>query len=107
MITMTKKLMSAEEFRAKHLNDDDLSAEEKAELAEWTRNLQRNLKRAKVFIDARQAKGLTQTQLAELVGMNQAEISRLEGEKGNPRLSTLNKICDALDLELTFQPVSR
>lgn len=107
MITMTKKLMSAAEFRAKYLNDDDLTAAEKAELAEWTRNLKRNLKRAKVFIDARQAKGLTQTQLAELVGMNQAEISRLEGEKGNPRLSTLNKICDALDLEITFQPVSR
>jgi DNA-binding Xre family transcriptional regulator len=99
--------MSAEDFRAKHLNDEDLSAEEKAELAEWTRNLKRNLQRAKVFIDARQAKGLTQTQLAEIVGMNQAEISRLEGEKGNPRLSTLNKICDALDLEISFQPVSR
>jgi len=40
--------------------------------------------------------GLTQRQLAELVGVSQAHIAKIEKEKVDPRLSTVNKILHVL-----------
>lgn len=40
--------------------------------------------------------GLTQKRLAELVGVSQAHIAKIEGEKVDPRLSTINKILEVL-----------
>jgi predicted transcriptional regulator len=40
--------------------------------------------------------GLTQKQLAELVGVSQAHIAKIEQAKVDPRLSTVNKIMEAL-----------
>jgi len=40
--------------------------------------------------------GLTQGQLAKLVGVSQAHIAKIEGEKVDPRLSTVNKIIHIL-----------
>jgi len=51
----------------------------------------------------RSAKGLTQTELANLVGTGQKTISKIEN--GNPatRMDTLFSILAALDLELDIQ----
>jgi len=40
--------------------------------------------------------GLTQQQLARLVGVSQAHIAKIEKEKVDPRLSTVNKILQVL-----------
>jgi len=40
--------------------------------------------------------GLTQRQLAKLVGISQAHIAKIENEKVDPRLSTVNKILEVL-----------
>jgi len=40
--------------------------------------------------------GLTQRRLAELVGVSQAHIAKIEKEKVDPRLSTVNKILQVL-----------
>ena len=40
--------------------------------------------------------GLTQRQLAKLVGVSQAHIAKIEGERVDPRLSTVNKILQVL-----------
>ena len=40
--------------------------------------------------------GLTQSKLAEMVGVSQAHIAKIEGEKVDPRLSTVNKILQVL-----------
>lgn len=40
--------------------------------------------------------GLTQRQLAELIGVSQAHIAKIEKENVDPRLSTVNKILRAL-----------
>ncbi len=50
--------------------------------------LVRGLMLKKMRIDA----GLTQSQLARMVGVSQAHIAKIEGEKVDPRLSTVNKI---------------
>lgn len=40
--------------------------------------------------------GLTQSQLAKLVGVSQAHIAKIENEKVDPRLSTVNRILQVL-----------
>ena len=40
--------------------------------------------------------GLTQSQLAKMVGVSQAHIAKIENEKVDPRLSTVNKILEIL-----------
>jgi transcriptional regulator with XRE-family HTH domain len=46
--------------------------------------------------------GWTQTVLARRVGTKQANISRIEAGLANPTLDLIQKICKALDLELSF-----
>ncbi|MBS7656678.1 MAG: CBS domain-containing protein [Candidatus Bathyarchaeia archaeon] len=41
--------------------------------------------------------GLTQSQLAKMVGVSQAHIAKIESEKVDPRLSTVNKILEILE----------
>ncbi len=47
----------------------------------------------------RETRGLSQKQLAEMIGANQATISKIESGAGNPTLSTINRIAKALDVE--------
>ena len=49
--------------------------------------------------DARRHKGLTQAQLAELLGTSQSAVTRIEAGKQNLSLDMLAKIGDALDSE--------
>ncbi len=44
----------------------------------------------------REEAGLTQQQLADLVGISQAHVAKIENEKVNPRLSTINRIISVL-----------
>lgn len=58
----------------------------------------------------RERQDLTQQQLAELTGMNQNAISRLESEwYGKPTISTLKRVANALDVALVvrFVPFSQ
>lgn len=49
----------------------------------------------------REARGLSQRELAERVGTTQSAIARLEGGNISPSLPTLDKIAEALDAELS------
>lgn len=44
----------------------------------------------------REEVGMTQDQVAELAGISQAHVAKIENEKVNPRLSTVNKIMSIL-----------
>jgi transcriptional regulator with XRE-family HTH domain len=50
--------------------------------------------------ERRQQRGLSQRELAELVGTTQSAIARLERGGRPPRIDTLLRIADALDCEL-------
>ena len=54
--------------------------------------------------EARRAKGLSQRQLAERVGITQAQISRIEKALVDPRLSTIVELGRSLELELMLVP---
>ncbi|HEV7133602.1 MAG TPA: helix-turn-helix transcriptional regulator [Gaiellaceae bacterium] len=51
----------------------------------------------------RNAKGMSQRELAELVGTTQSAIARLERGGRPPRIDTLLKIADALECELIVE----
>ena len=52
------------------------------------------------FIALREKRGLTQTQLAELSGVHQSEIGRIERGSINPTEPTLVRLADALGADL-------
>lgn len=58
------------------------------------------------MIDARNTSGMTQKQLAERSGINQADISRLENGNGNPSIRTLQRLATAMGmrLKICFEP---
>jgi DNA-binding XRE family transcriptional regulator len=57
------------------------------------------------LIEARESKGLTQKQLANLSGLKQPAIARLESMKVTPQIDTLFKILEPLGYTLTIVPV--
>ena len=48
----------------------------------------------------RQEKGISQNQLAKLVGISQPYMNQIETGVRNPPLPTLMKICEILDISL-------
>ena len=56
----------------------------------------------RVIREARQAAGLTQSELAERLGTTQSAIARLESERSNPRVATLAGALSACDRRLTI-----
>ena len=66
-----------------------------------------NAEVARLIYNARTAAGLTQTQLADLIGTKQPVIARLEdADYGGHSLSMLQRIADALNqrIEINFVP---
>jgi predicted transcriptional regulator len=57
--------------------------------------------------ERRNAKGMSQRELAELVGTTQSAIARLERGGRPPRIDTLLKIAEALECELIVELVPR
>jgi len=53
--------------------------------------------------ERRQELGLSQRELAELVGTTQSAIARLERGGRPPRIDTLLRIADALECDLTVE----
>ncbi len=51
---------------------------------------------------AREQMNITQKELAEVTGIYQADISKIERGLGNPSLSTLKRLADGLNMELNI-----
>ena len=52
---------------------------------------------------ARQERSLTQEQLGELVGVQKAQISKIENSVKNARFETIMKVFDALGVKVNFK----
>lgn len=55
------------------------------------------------IIDARKASHITQQKLAEITGINQADISKIENGNSNPTLNILKRIADGLGYEVHIE----
>ncbi len=58
---------------------------------------------ADAVIRARLKKGWSQSELAQQVGTRQANVSRIESGLANPTLRLVQKLAQALDIEVNFQ----
>ncbi len=56
---------------------------------------------------ARENANITQKELAERTGIYQADISKIERGIGNPSISTLKRLADGLDADLTVDFIIR
>ena len=55
------------------------------------------------MIDARKSVGMTQKELAEKTGINQADISKLERGNANPSLRTLKRLAAGMGMRLKLE----
>lgn len=61
----------------------------------------------RALIDVRIKQNLTQKELAERTGVNQADISKLENGTRNPSLKMLKKLADGLGMNLKIEFVPK
>lgn len=86
------------DFLNEQLKDDEFRKEYDA--------LQPEFDIIRAIVDARTSQNLTQKQLAEKTGINQADISKLENGTRNPSLKLLKRLADGMgmDLKVSFIP---
>ncbi len=62
----------------------------------------------RAMVDARISQNLTQKELADRTGINQADIDKLENGTRNPSLKLLKRLAEGMgmDLKLIFTPKS-
>lgn len=88
-------MISLQDWQSRQLDDPDFVAEsEKLELGHEITRL-------------RLLRGLTRTQLAEIVGTRQSSIAHLENDASVPSLAFLKRIAKALDARIELRIVPR
>lgn len=73
---------------------------------EWD-NLESEFDMIQSLIDARKSRNMTQKQLAQRTGVNQADISKIETGNGNPTLNLLKRLADGMDMNLKLEFVPK
>ena len=61
----------------------------------------------RAIVDARTSQNLTQKELAERVGMNQADISKLEKGTRNPSIKLLKRLAAGMNMVLKIEFVPK
>lgn len=89
-----------QKFLNEQLQDDEFRKE-------WE-DIQPEMDVIRAMVDARISQNLTQKELAERTGINQADISKLENGTRNPSLKLLKRLADGMGmtLKLEFVPKS-
>lgn len=57
----------------------------------------------RAIVDARASQNLTQKELAERTGINQADISKIENGTRNPSLNLLKRLADGMGMTLKIE----
>ena len=61
----------------------------------------------RALVDARISKNHTQKELAELTGINQADISKMENGTRNPSVNMLKRLAEGMDMVLKIEFVPK
>lgn len=61
----------------------------------------------RAIVDARVWNNLTQKELADRTGINQADISKLENGTRNPSLRLLQRLADGMDMVLKIEFIAK
>lgn len=68
---------------------------------EWD-DIQPEMDVIRAIMEARISQNMTQKELAERTGINQADISKLENGTRNPSLKLLKRLADGMDMNLSL-----
>ena len=79
----------------KQLEDDEFRKEYEA--------IQPEMDVIRAIVDARASQILTQKELAERTGINQADISKIENGTRNPSLNLLKRLADGMGMTLKIE----
>ena len=66
-------------------------------------NIQPELDIIRAIVNARTSQNLTQKQLSERTGINQADISKLENGTRNPTINLLKRLAEGMDMILKIE----
>lgn len=88
-----------QEFLKEQLQDDEFRKE-------WE-DIQPEMDVIRAMVDARISQNLTQKELAERTGINQADISKLENGTRNPSLKLLKRLADGMGMTLKLEFVPK
>ena len=66
-------------------------------------NIQPELDIIRAIVNARSSQNLTQKQLSERTGINQADISKLENGTRNPTINLLKRLAEGMDMVLKIE----
>ncbi len=92
---VNKKATNYDEFEAKLLEKPEIRKEYEA--------LKPKYDMVRILIKRRSKLGLSQTELARIIGTRQPAISRLEKGDSNTTLSTLFRVTEALGLDISLK----
>lgn len=94
-------MRSFNDMLEKQLKDEEFRKEYEA--------IQPEMDVIRAIVDARASQNLTQKELAERTGINQADISKIENGTRNPSLNLLKRLADGMGmvLKIDFIPKQR
>lgn len=88
-----------DDMLSKQLKDDEFRKEYEA--------IQPEMDVIRAIVDARTSQNMTQKELAERTGINQADISKLENGTRNPSVNLLKRLADGMGMALKIEFVPK
>ena len=88
-----------DDMLAKQLQNEDFRKEYEA--------VQPEMDVIRAIVEARTSQNLTQKELAERTGINQADISKLENGTRNPSVNLLKRLADGMGMMLKIEFVPK
>ena len=92
-------MMTLNEYKEKQMENPKF-AKEYAEI-------QPEMDVIRAIVNARVSQNLTQKELAERTGINQADISKLENGTRNPSINLLKRLAEGMDMALRIEFVPK
>ena len=96
---MVTTMKTFKEFVDEQLKDPEFAAEYDA--------IQPEMDVIRAIVDARTSQNMTQKELAEKTGINQADISKLENGTRNPSLKLLKRLAAGMNMVLRIEFVPK
>lgn len=92
-------MKTLKEYKKEQMNNEDFAKEYK--------EIQPELDIIRAIVEARTSQNLTQKELAERTGINQADISKLENGTRNPSVALLKRLAEGMGMALKIEFVPK
>ena len=89
-----RKMKTFDEMLAKQMKDEEFKKEYEA--------IQPEMNEIRASVDARTSQNLTQKELSERTGINQADISKLENGTKNPSINLLKRLAEGMGIDASI-----